>query len=422
MNNHTSAALFLSSLFLSVIFAPLALANSNVTAIKPKDEIFLNSIKTCSVPSTGDFVKLGDAYSSENNFYCGGAAYTKAIQNKTSLSKISPSGLLNIAYRLIATDNNYLALKLLNKNILESSLAAADKQLYNLSLAQAYYQIRKYDTSVEYADKIIATTSINSFRGYKARQIKFSANLAMGKPETDVTLADLQSNNPPKLDIFMVKMALIHNGNFVQSTPPSEEEFFAEYVPKNHLVFRPYYLTLLAQRYNSQSLFDYSEKLLKEAIQIDPNYLPAYLEYGRIYQHKGEYSTALLYHQKALEIDSHYYAANNLAGYMMYEAVQAGQKNKSNYAAALTYLNASIKMAPEYARAYNTIGVIYAAKNKHKVAIKYFLKALSYEKYSKPYMNLGLSYKALMDSDKAAESIKNGESAQRIGQMESVIP
>lgn len=417
MNKHTNAVIFLSSIFLSVIFAPLAFANSNVDKTKSKDEIFLNSIKTCSVPSTGNLMELGDTYFSENKFYCAGAAYTKVIQNKASLSKMSQSDLLNIAYKLNATDNSYLALNLLNKNILEGSLTVADRGLYDLALAQAYYQIRQYDKSVEYADKVIATTSINSFGGYKTRQIKFFANLDMGKPETDVTLADLKSNIPPMLDIFMVKYTLVYSGNFVHAALPSEEEFFSKYVPKNHLVFRPYYLTLLAQRYNSQSLFDYCEKLLKEAIQVDPDYLPAYLEYGRMYKNKGEYSTAILYGQKALKIDPNYYAANNFAGYMIYEAVQAGQRNKSNYPLALTYLNASIKMAPEYARAYNTVGVIYAAKNKHKEAIRYFLKALSYEDYSKPYMNLGLSYEALAENDKAAESFKNGERAQQAGRI-----
>lgn len=415
MNKHIIAGIVLSSIFLSVLFTPPALANSRTSTIKSKDEIFLNSITTCSVPSTGDFVKLGDAYFSEKKFYCAGAAYTKAMQNKAAISKMSQSDLLNIAYKFNATDNSYLALNLLNKNILENSLTAADRGLYNLALAQAYFQTSRYDKSVEYADKVIARTAIDTFGGYKARQIKFFANRDMGKPETDVTLADLKSNMPPTLDVFMVKYALVYSGNFVHAALPSEEEFFSKYVPKNHLVFRPYYLTLLAQRYNSQSLFDYCEKLLQEAIQIDPNYLPAYLEYAHMYKNMGEYNTAILYGQKALKIDPNYYAANNYTGYMIYEAIQAGQRNKSNYALALTYLNASIKMAPEYARAYNTVGVIYAAKGKHKEAIRYFLKTLSYQDYSRPYINLGLCYEALSENDKAAKAFESAERAKKAG-------
>lgn len=377
---------------------------------RKRDEIYLSTIKTCSIPSSGDLVELGDNYFKEYNFSCAGAAYTYAIQDKNSLAKISQPDLLNIANEFAATENSYLAIKLLNDYISESSITSEKgKELYNLVFAQSYYQTRQYDKAIKYANKVIATTSINSYHGYKARQIEFTANLETDKPETKVSLADLQSITPPVLDTFMVKEAIIHNGNITDKPLPSEEDFFAKYVPENHLIYRAYYLTLLAQIHNSQSSFTSCENLLREAIQTDPNYLPAYLEYGRMYENKGEYNKAILYHQKALEIDPNYYKANNLIGYMIYEAIQAGQRSNSDYELAITYLNASLKTAPEYARPYNTLGVIYANNGNHEEAIEYFLKALKYEDYLEPYMNLALTYKALGQDDKAVEYFKKAK-------------
>ncbi|MBI4852220.1 MAG: tetratricopeptide repeat protein [Acidobacteria bacterium] len=103
---------------------------------------------------------------------------------------------------------------------------------------------------------------------------------------------------------------------------------------------------------------------------------------------------------QALKVDSnnstmHFMLANQLI-------------KKNDLFQAKKHLEKSIEISPTFARAYNSLGVVFGKEKDFSQAINYYKKALEYDpSLSETYCNLGILYSRLGDYPKAIESLKN---------------
>ena len=122
-----------------------------------------------------------------------------------------------------------------------------------------------------------------------------------------------------------------------------------------------------------------------KAIELDPNYAPAYNNRGNVYYNMDEYGLALKDYNKAIAIRPDYATAYNNRG-MVYFV-------RREYEKALTDFNKAIELMPGFALAYNNRGMIYYKKNDNDQAMINFNKAIKLNPdYFYSYNNRGNVY------------------------------
>jgi len=170
--------------------------------------------------------------------------------------------------------------------------------------------------------------------------------------------------------------------------------------------------------------------LLKQAIQIDPEYGEAYNNLGLAYRSNGDYDRAIEYYQKALKIDLKQLGPGHPDVAIRYNNIGLAYKRKGNYNKALEYYQKALKIDlkqlgpdhPDVAIRYNNMGRAYAGKGDYDRAIKYYLKALNIDlkqlgsdhpNVAIRYNNMGAAYQRKGNYNRALEYYKK---ALKIGQ------
>jgi tetratricopeptide (TPR) repeat protein len=120
-----------------------------------------------------------------------------------------------------------------------------------------------------------------------------------------------------------------------------------------------YYLSDLSLHMGRHAV---AERGLKEAIAMDPSFLPAYAALGSMYVEEHRYAEAKKYLQKATSSPQsylvHYYYAYVLSREGMAANGEVSQYSRENAAVMREQLLQSIKLAPNYAPAYYLLGVV----------------------------------------------------------------
>ncbi len=124
--------------------------------------------------------------------------------------------------------------------------------------------------------------------------------------------------------------------------------------------------------------------LLKQAIQIDPEYSEAYNNLGLAYRSNGDYDRAIEYYQKALKIDLKQLGPDHPDVAIGYNNIGLVYKRKGDYDRAIKYYKKALKIDlkqlgsnhPRVAIKYNNLGRAYAGNGDYDRAIKYYRKAL----------------------------------------------
>ncbi len=101
-----------------------------------------------------------------------------------------------------------------------------------------------------------------------------------------------------------------------------------------------------------QAILDYSK-----AIELSPNYVPAYNSRGNAYQNKGNLDQAILDYSKAIELSPNYVPAYNSRG--------NAYQNKGNLDQAILDYSKAIELSPNYVPAYNSRGNAYYHKKEY---------------------------------------------------------
>jgi CHAT domain-containing protein/lipopolysaccharide biosynthesis regulator YciM len=159
--------------------------------------------------------------------------------------------------------------------------------------------------------------------------------------------------------------------------------------------------------------------------EIHPDVAAAYNNIGIVYRQKGEYDKALEYYQKDLLINLKVLGENNPAVAGSYGNIGNVYKTKGEYDKALEYhvkslqgnVNSLGEKHPMVAHCYNNIGLVYYFKQDYDKALEYHLKSLEIRRnvlsethpdliYS--YLNIGLVYYDKGEYDKALEYYKKG--------------
>ncbi|UCB48645.1 MAG: tetratricopeptide repeat protein [Deltaproteobacteria bacterium] len=105
-----------------------------------------------------------------------------------------------------------------------------------------------------------------------------------------------------------------------------------------------------------------------KAIEINPEYAPAYNNRGFAYIGKGQYDQAISDFNKAIEINPEFAMAYNNRGY--------AYGVKGQYDQAISDSNKAIELNPKLAMAYNNRGLAYLNKGQHEQAISDCSRAL----------------------------------------------
>ena len=158
--------------------------------------------------------------------------------------------------------------------------------------------------------------------------------------------------------------------------------------------------------------------LLKQAIQIDPEYSEAYNNLGLAYRSNGDYDSAIEYYQKALKFDLKQLGPDHLNIAIRYNNMGVVFSRKREHDSAIEYYQKALKINlkqlrpdnPKVATSYNNLGLAYKRKGNYDRALEYYQKALKIDlKQLGPdhpdvairYNNMGRAYAGKGDYDRA---------------------
>ena len=111
----------------------------------------------------------------------------------------------------------------------------------------------------------------------------------------------------------------------------------------------------------------------------------SYNNIGFVYSEQGDYSRALSYYEKALQIQSQIYGEQHSSVATSYNNIGCVYSNQGDYNKAMSYYEKALKILlqvygerhPDVAALYNNIGFIYDNQGNYNQALSYYEKALS---------------------------------------------
>ena len=142
------------------------------------------------------------------------------------------------------------------------------------------------------------------------------------------------------------------------------------------------------------------EKILKETISKNPNYLSAKNNLGLLYIDNKEYSKALLIFNEILKIDPMFFDA--------YQSISKILNKIKDYKKAIQVSEKAVSKFPDLSFPYNSMGISYYKLGDFVSSIKSLKHAVNLNQNNeKAYNNLGNTYLKLGEIDLALESFFN---------------
>lgn len=148
------------------------------------------------------------------------------------------------------------------------------------------------------------------------------------------------------------------------------------------------YYVGLGNGYYTQSNFNTAIIVYSCALEVNPNYAPAYVSRGFAYAALGNQADALEDYNQALGLNP-----DLLSGYINRGILYTAQ---GRFGLALTDFDLVIALDADNAIAYNNRGVVYAAEGDYELAITDFQTAIELNpEYAAPHAALGVVYSAM---------------------------
>ena len=172
----------------------------------------------------------------------------------------------------------------------------------------------------------------------------------------------------------------------------------------------------------------YTEALLyyEKALEVQQKTLPtkhpglatSYNNIGMVYNHMGEYSKTLSYYEKALEIEQKTLPTSHPHLATSYNNIGMVHDHMGEYSKALSYYEKALEIFekalpanhPDLATSYNNIGMVYSNMGEYSKALSYYEKALEIRQKTLPanhpdlatsYNNIGMVYFNMGEYSKA---------------------
>jgi len=337
----------------------------------------------------------------KHDYYTVGNMYYSLVKDTEFFASLSPLDQLFVVHIYTETDNAFqasLALNQIDSTKLNQQLLLE----YYTESAKVYFGLKDYEKTIEFADKRIEASDDKTLGATTAYLIKALAlnHLGGSYQESQKNFMKAMAGEIESPDNFFLV-------NYVQILAGSdffEAEIIGNYHPEEKdPSFNATMYTEFAQFYVNKDDFKNAVLYLDKAEEQDAQYLPIYLVAAHVQTLQDKFKMAMVYYNRILSIDEHYYRGNNGIGWSLTELAQSGVFPESSYDEALQYLDKAIEYNPAYARPYNTIGYIHVMKNDFDKAIPYFEEALSHEDYEKPYGNLILTAQRMGDREKEEE-------------------
>jgi tetratricopeptide (TPR) repeat protein len=162
--------------------------------------------------------------------------------------------------------------------------------------------------------------------------------------------------------------------------------------PNNAKIY--YYLGICWTESKKLAVYEKGLGFFKKAIQINPDYIDAYLKIGDCYCTMNQFEEALIYYQKVLNINPNIIAYNNI-GHCYISLKQ--------YANAIPFLLKAQEMKSD-ATVLTNLGVCYFELKQPQKAMKYYKEAIAENKdYYHAYYNMGNTFLYLKQYDYAID-------------------
>ena len=159
------------------------------------------------------------------------------------------------------------------------------------------------------------------------------------------------------------------------------------------------------------------EILLQQATE-DKVKASIYHQLGVVKDELGEYSEAIKYYEKCLQINRKILPSNHPDLASSYNNIGVACRNTGDYSKALSYYEAALSIQqkllppddPSLVKTNNNIGNVYCSMNNHQQALEYYKKVLSIRQQSLPpnhpdlansYNNIGNAYAGMNDNEQA---------------------
>lgn len=171
------------------------------------------------------------------------------------------------------------------------------------------------------------------------------------------------------------------------------------------------------EEYSNQN-YPQAIKLYEKAIEIYPNFAPAYNFLGLCYKDSGsEIDQVIWYFKKAIELDPKYIMAYDNLGKVYYGI--------GDFAQAEKYCLTAIEKDPQLISSRLTLGWIYLlGMSRPRDAIVQFKEALGIDKAAYAYFGLGMAYFMDQQSGRTLEMITNLREMKRedlASQLEQMV-
>jgi len=184
-----------------------------------------------------------------------------------------------------------------------------------------------------------------------------------------------------RLLLLLIAISVLLGGQaLAQTEPECPESDFAEASPE--------YFVGIGNAYYAASSYARAVTAYTCALDLDPAYVPAFVERGYAFAAQFDFERALADYNRALELDEIYVQAYNNRG-LMYTY-------QGNFGLAIGDFTLAVTLDPTYAEGYHNRGVVHAIEGNFDLAIADFEQAIALrDDYADPYAALAAVYSAL---------------------------
>ena len=211
----------------------------------------------------------------------------------------------------------------------------------------------------------------------------------------------------PNSVVTLISIAGIHerNGNLDEAIRLKREALERTPVPTaSSFWFLASSYFARARQKNADADYEEAIRLFKRALEVNPSFGPGYLGLGNLYKfykNGAHADESLANYQQAEKYDPNdaslkYQIGDLFASVMM------------NYAAAINYFEAAIKLKPDFAEAHWQLGLVHYSRGNSDEAIKHLKRALSLnDKLLQVYLALAYIYERQKNYEEAIKVLRD---------------
>lgn len=356
------------------------------------------------------YYHLGLSYLSQNKPYKASASFSKFLASNPPAEILTPQTRFLIGLTFNDTEKYYQAIKQLEQVPLSESELKIEPSQYHIALAESYFGKGKFDKAEIAANETLKTADIKSPQSRKAHLIKlliFLEGERANEAAKEMTaIGKIGIKNTEILSVFEASYYLDYLFDLAQSADVLKGVEYAIQISPDLTSFQKAMVyTVLGSFYRQQGDDKSASEYLHKAVEIDPDYLPAYYNLSGIYTAQRAYQKALEYDQQAMQIDENDPLVRNGIGWSYYNlATENNSYNQSQLEISAGHFKKALSLDPEFAIGHNNLGLIYKALNQYQDALSAFQTAIDLDpKYKKPYLNMGSTYLDKKEYDRALE-------------------